>query len=79
MKKHFEIMYISKIFKIQIVTLVVQKQKFYKQFEIVLKANVINGFKIFKGTFTYKLYLKIFSLKPSNLKNTRNLFEILQK
>ena len=33
----------------------IQKQQFYEQFEIFLKIKYINGIKIFRGIFTYKL------------------------
>ena len=36
-------------------TFIVQKQQFYEQFPIFLKTKYVNGFKIFWGTFTYKL------------------------
>ena len=57
----------------------VQKQQFYAQIEIVLENKLINCFKILRGTFKYKLCPKNFSLRPLNIKNTRNLIKFVQK
>ena len=67
--KCFEFSNISQIFEMQIVKPIlkhviskfsVQKQQFYAQFEIFSRNKYINGFKIFRWTFTYKLCPKKF-------------------
>ena len=47
--------------------------------DIFLKMKYIIGFKMIRGTSTYKLSSKTFSLRPINIKNTRHLSEIVQK
>ena len=78
---------ISQIFKIQSLKhilkhvtskFIVQKQQFYEQFETFFKTKYINGFKMFIGTYMYKLCPKN-SLRPSIIKNTQNIFKIVQK
>ena len=57
---------------------VVQKLQIYDQFELFLRTKYINSFKIIRGKFRFKLCPKLFSLRPLNVKNTGNLFEIFQ-
>ena len=55
------------------------KTAIYEQFEIFLKTMYNTGFKIFRGTFAYKLCPKKISLRRVNIKNTRNIFKIVQE
>ena len=82
--KYFELTQTSQVFKIQFFkpilkhvtsNLITWKQQFYEQFEIFFITKYNYDFKIFRGTFTYKLTPRKHFIKASKYQKYTNFIE----